>query len=259
VGGIFGQVVTAFQGLLSCGFWFGSFLPVAVFAALNALLLHILLRDKDLLKQFVGANWEWTAPVVVALVVYAYAIAPLVPLCRAFLDGRLLPDWLLEQLRRQPVMVKQRALEAVQASLRDLTATSMADAALTRARANGIATGVAAHPELLEPATAAVRRLEASIARGKAPRIRAMQGVVDTVAAALDANGATMLPGLEELDSRMRDIVSAVRNEVATQYDRRTELYNSMPPVMRPTAVGNARFRSELYSQNAYSAGFDFI
>ena len=32
-----GQAIAAFEGFFSRGFWFGSFLPVAMFAALNAL------------------------------------------------------------------------------------------------------------------------------------------------------------------------------------------------------------------------------
>ena len=36
--GIFGQVLSAFKSILSSSFWFGAFLPVAVFAAVNLLL-----------------------------------------------------------------------------------------------------------------------------------------------------------------------------------------------------------------------------
>ena len=124
--GIFGQIVSAFQGILSRGFWFGSFLPVAVFAALNVILLqYVSPANNDLLTRFVSANWVWTAPIVAALIVIAYAIAPLLPLCRAILDGRLLSDRLYALLCRYPDALKTRAANAATESGRRLGEINM--------------------------------------------------------------------------------------------------------------------------------------
>jgi hypothetical protein len=43
MGGIFGQALSALQGFFTRVFWFGAFLPVICFAALNLLIAHFVL------------------------------------------------------------------------------------------------------------------------------------------------------------------------------------------------------------------------
>src|ERR1700722_7149730 len=101
----------AFQGFFTRGFWFGSFLPVVIFAALNLLLAPFAFEAwaDDIVKDVVSDKWAWGTPMIVVLIVAAYALAPLVPLCRALLDGRRLPDSLFELLRRYPLAEQRRA------------------------------------------------------------------------------------------------------------------------------------------------------
>jgi hypothetical protein len=90
--GIFGQVFSAFQSLLSRAFWFGSFLPVAMFAALNLMLVPVAFPEVDILEKVIRPEWAWMSVVLVGLVIVAYALGPLIPLFRDVLDGRGLPD-----------------------------------------------------------------------------------------------------------------------------------------------------------------------
>ena len=52
----------------------------------------------------------------VSLVVLAYAIAPLIPLFRGVFDGRLLWEWLANQLRRQRVIEARRIRDKIAAA-----------------------------------------------------------------------------------------------------------------------------------------------
>ena len=97
--GIFGQVLSAFKGILSNAFWFGAFLPVVVFAAVNLLLAaQVFDAASDLLKKIPDKKWNWAIPAVLGLIVAAYVLGPMVRLFRAVFDGRRLPNWMFRRL-----------------------------------------------------------------------------------------------------------------------------------------------------------------
>ena len=121
--GIFGQVFSAFQSLLSRAFWFGSFLPVALFAALNLMLAPTVFPSAPKLEDVIKADWGWMPAVLVGLVIVAYALGPLIPLFRELLDGRGLPDIVQRALIRRPEKERQRAEDDLNTA-RDLAASS---------------------------------------------------------------------------------------------------------------------------------------
>jgi hypothetical protein len=119
VPGIFGQVLSAFKGILSNAFWFGAFLPVAVFAAVNLLLAaQVFTAASDLLNQIVAEKWSWLIPAVLGLIVAAYALGPMVAWFRAVFDGRRLPDRLFTLLLPLHVVRRDRADSALRAAHR---------------------------------------------------------------------------------------------------------------------------------------------
>lgn len=114
--GIFEQVLSAFKGILSNAFWFGAFLPVAVFAAGNLLLAtQISSAASDLLNRIRVDKWDGLVPAVLGLIVAAYVLGPMVRLFRAMFDGRRLPDWLFTLLLPLHVERRDRADSALQA------------------------------------------------------------------------------------------------------------------------------------------------
>src|SRR3954447_10077139 len=110
--GLFGNAIAAFQGFFSRGFWFGAFLPVAMFAAVNLFLAWLAGFDwaAQAIGQVVAKDWVWAVPLAAALIVLAYALAPLVEVCRAVLDGRRLPTLVFEWLRGEAYARKNASL-----------------------------------------------------------------------------------------------------------------------------------------------------
>jgi hypothetical protein len=218
VPGIFGQVFSAFQSLLSRAFWFGSFLPVALFAALNLLLAPAAFPGAPALQDVVKADWIWMPPVLVGLVVVAYALGPLVPLFRGVLDGRGLPEVVQRALRFRPLKQRRQAEEAVEAAsslasrLVELRQTASLD--LQAARARGIAFGTTGAPAAIRKAERAVERVANLLNIGQLQLINAA-GAVDRVAAALLLNtsiagpaaDAGLVPRLVALPGRIIDLL----------------------------------------------------
>ena len=89
--------------------------------------------------------------------------------------------------------------------------------------------------------------------------MQTLRAAVDAVVNALKENDATQVEDLADIDSRMRDAIGAMRNNAQARNQRLLERLNAMPQDMRPTDIGNARYRSERYSQNVYNANFEFL
>jgi hypothetical protein len=66
------------QADLSNAFWFGAFLPVAVFAAVNLLLAaQVSSAANELLNQIGTEKWTWLIPAVLGMIVTAYVLGPM--------------------------------------------------------------------------------------------------------------------------------------------------------------------------------------
>ena len=196
--GLLNQAISAFSSILSKLFWFGAFLPVAVFTAIN-LLLTLSLPGIDwaatLWNNLTAGKWPWLLPAVVALIVIAYALAPLVPLFRQILDGRRLPDWLSDRLRRHHLREQRRAFEKLVEAERYFSDTArliqQAPARLRAARTDAARGNMSATPATRSRAEAAVRRLEQDVARGKRPPLARLAAVEAALLDATDTSPAT--------------------------------------------------------------------
>ena len=107
-----GTVIDVFKGFFSRSFWFGNFLPVAIFAFLHLIIAWWVLPNIPL-AEWANADPKSLTyfPIALAvLVVIAYALIPIIPLVRGLLDGSLLPEAVQDMLRREHV-VAARAIQ----------------------------------------------------------------------------------------------------------------------------------------------------
>ena len=121
--GAFNTVYTALKGFFSRGFWFSTFLPVALFSALHCLIVLLKYGSLSLFGVKVSLNgapsgdFTQVAPlIIVALVVISFVIAPFVNYLRGLLDGSLLPEALHDRLRGcryRSARVKKQQLEVL--------------------------------------------------------------------------------------------------------------------------------------------------
>jgi hypothetical protein len=272
--GLFGQALAAFQGFFSRGFWFGSFLPVAMFAAVNLILAWIasFVSSQRAIDDLQAKDWVWAAPIAAGLIVLAYALAPLVPVCRAILDGRRLPVVLFEWLRGEAFTRKNKALTRLMRTgqypehtklLRSVVALRLNVVGLVPApgvlrpllvvllRASGI--------WFIWPASLAVRFLEARVASGNLPSDPTIDLVVTLAFAAINLNAGSNSSTLQGLETRIRDALDKADENARDRYRRLQEHYNKLPRDAQPTLAGEARNLSELYSQSVYNVEFSFL
>jgi hypothetical protein len=266
VAGLFGQALSAFSSILSKLFWFGAFLPVALFTAIN-LLLTLTLPGSDwasaLWNNLTAEKWPWLLPAVVALIVVAYALAPLVPLFRAILDGRRLPDWLYDQLRRHHLQEQRRAYEKLLEAENYLTVSAQlidqAPARLLLARDFGPRANLPANPAALSRAEVAVSQLERYVARGQRPAIWRLDAVEQALLFATTSTPVAANATLESLVLRFTDTLGLINDYARDPRDRCVERYSRLPRVVQSTAIGNARRLSENYGLDMYRADFAFL
>lgn len=108
---MFTSLIGTFQGFFSRAFWFGNFLPVAIFTAIH---LAIASWQYPATVQV----WYWiTGPntvtsvfplVTATLVILAYVLAPFVPMMRSVLDASRLPPQWRDALHRRHVAYAHR-------------------------------------------------------------------------------------------------------------------------------------------------------
>jgi hypothetical protein len=267
MGALFGQAIAAFQGFFSRGFWFGAFLPVAIIGALNVLLAWFTFDGtQGLVDHLVADKWTWGAPIFATLIVAAYALAPLVPLCRAVLDGRQLPEAVFERLRRRPLAEFRRAygdwFAAVRAEQDLIKVRNAAEASLLEAREAGTAVGQVAQIKLIADARKALVALELRRDRGRVLPRPELEDGWKKIKEALEKNDPSQDNDLNSFNSRMLAILDLAVTEAGARTRRQQDRTKRLPPDARdvqPTASGNARSLSELYSQRVYNVEFGFL
>lgn len=263
---LFGPALSALQGFFTRGFWFGSFLPVAIFCVLNELIGYVTIGGPFalLLGKVQTANWFWSIPIAAGMIVFAYALAPLVPVCRAVLDGRLLPDGLVEQLRAEPLIGKEKA-ELTLESARD----SLAQIELLR---NGLAlallqaAGDQAHNAQIPPtltgaavtAKRAVAVIESRLERKRSVTGADLSAMLGNVAEAIRQNALSADARLD-LVNRCLDVLPDAADLEQDRVTRLADARAKWPDRVKATDVANARELSEIYSQRVYGVGFDYL
>jgi hypothetical protein len=276
-GSMLNNIISTFQGFFSRAFWFGSFLPVALVAAVHGLFAWLRYPEWFPLKQWLTASFDSLTlfpAVFAALVVLAYALTPLIPLFRGVLDGSLLPEWIYDWLRRERVVF----VRAVRANVRAALETSAAyDRLLKRtveelraARAAGLHAGGPPQRNLVEAAESSIKPLRKQIEAGATPPIEDARRVVDTLAAALrdrplpapppppDPALARRLDACHDLLIRLLNYARAEANH---RFKALTVRHSTVLAIETPQATGmaDARWLTERYSFNAYKVDFDYL
>jgi hypothetical protein len=130
--GAFNTVYTALKGFFSRGFWFSTFLPVALFSALHCLIALVKYGSLSLFGMNLSLNsapsaveFAQAAPLImVALVVISFALAPFVDYLRGPLDGSLLRKALHDWLRKRRYTIARAKEQELKALFEDLGAVS---------------------------------------------------------------------------------------------------------------------------------------
>jgi hypothetical protein len=264
--GIFGQVLSAFKGILSSAFWFGAFLPVAVFAAVNLLLAAQVSRAaNELLNQIGVEKWTWLIPTLLGLIVAAYVLGPMARLFRAVFDGRRMPDWLFTRLLPSHVVRRARAhlalLEAYQRQAdvkqwQEHALATLVDAKGTQPRPVANAGNAS---KLIADADRRVTHLQTRLRAGRWIKKTEFLGVETAL-----ANARLSIPPLadpivdlleQSFFQALVDLAVIAGSHAARRQDRRRRL----PRQVQPTSMGNVRQYHENYANNVYHADHDFL
>jgi hypothetical protein len=280
------QLVNSFQSFFSRGFWFGNFLPVAIFMVVNLIIAATAFPEA---VQF----WAWLrqpgasevvsyAPLVVGgLVVVAYALAPMIPTCQAILDGRLLPAWLHDGIRRRRLPELRRIRERLNAAVKTyadyelLGGTAIRQAWAARSLGMTRQPPIGGRTEIVAAETALTAFRRAMESRGRLPAIADAEAAVQAVVSALSLSNAGLPanhPNAEELSwSRRAANAMALllqlleqapaearhRFQFLSEHTRGLAVREFEDP--QATRIGDARVVAERYSEDVYQAEFEYL
>jgi ElaB/YqjD/DUF883 family membrane-anchored ribosome-binding protein len=277
----FNSAVKAFEGFFSKLFWFGVFLPVALFATLHLGLAT--LTFNGVWKAVSGPITEtgWLAGAIIGLIVLAFLISPLLPLLRGLLDGSLLPAWLCTRLVKLRVKAVQQRRAALQETLD--TAGGINQLAGKKDRMQAAYTAGA---ELLEAgneaviteAEKAVTAADALLRHAKLPDLATLEAAIAAVEAAFGVNNPdqkklrTLKPNAApaelELAKRtgaagdaLETVLRNAADEAAGRYEAAKERLRGVPTdvAVQATRMGDARRAAERYAMDAYGVEFAFL
>jgi hypothetical protein len=264
--GIFGQVLSAFKGILSGAFWFGAFLPVAVFAAVNLLLAaQISSAANELLNQIGTEKWTWLTPAVLGLIVTAYVLGPMVGLFRAVFDGRRLPDWMFTRLLPFHVVQRDRADSALRAAnlWKDLVNEWQRRAEFNLADAKAIQPrpirGAGDAQKLLTDANRRVTRLQQRAQAGISISPEEVSRVETAIADWRRSIPAATDSIVDRLEQSFFQVLADLAIMAGSHAERRLDRKRRLPPQVQATSMGNARQYLENYAKDVYHADFAFL
>jgi hypothetical protein len=280
---MFNQLISAFQGFFARSFWFASFLPVAIFVALNALIASVAFPSRVHAWLWLTKPTEtaaWVPAVFAIMVVCAYAITPVIPVIRGWLDGTLMPDWLYDRLRREHGIQVRAARDSIDLALRDFNVWTRknreAEETLSDARAFGNALADAPDETSVAAAEGAVKDVRKGTDKGKLPRVNDVTKDIDSVTNAtrvlvdaLRANSCR-LPSTHpnrrramRLDAAHRSFIRALSDgttEARIHFAVLSERYRDFQlENPQATRVADARFGAEVYCWSVYAVRFDYL
>jgi hypothetical protein len=281
---MFGTIFDKVQTLLSRTFWLGNFFPVLVFALLNLALAWI---GIDGFSAWLALKWPDATVLsavpafgLIAVGILGFVLAPLIPVFRSALEGKILlpPPW-REQLRAeftakaQELHASVRAAEAEFAFFDRLT-TRAPDRFRAAREAQGARDDL--NRATYERAMRAVgllmdevRRTQRTYDARLLPHdlvTAAVEGLEDALRQyPLDPGPANPVRDVAQALGRAQgEVQAAVRGarDIAdrtlqgVEADFRTSY---LPTDIRPTRMGNSRAAMEQYPSVAYLADFDFL
>lgn len=279
---MFNTVFTIFQGGLSRAFWFGSFLPVLIVAAVHLGIAGALFPEHVPVRVWVlegtGTAAATLTLIFVVLLVVAYMLMPLQPLLRDFLDGRLLPDWLHYAMRKARMADIEEARKSLRTArsaykaMRDLLVGEKMDD-LREAREKGMKVPVqlaAAGKAAIDDASKACSDLEVHVRDGvlaPSDARRAYEALKNALAQhPAHASGAAAplaadARRLHETHQRFLALVATARLEARHRVDTLTTRYlTSMPlDVPQATRFGDVRRICERHSDEVYGVDFSYL
>lgn len=265
---VLNEVLGTFKGFFSRAFWFGNFLPVALFTALHLAIAWAALPNVRLEDWFsdTASKAIYFTTTFAALVVIAYASTPLVPVMRGLLDGSLLPDVCYDALRRQHLITARNVRTKINASFEYFT--SVADLNFSRskeiweARAAGVELGRIGDAAAMTSAVRAVEKLVSEFDDGVPPRYEALDQVSQRMVEALKSNSAKLADG-KLLSRAVGRLIQLLKDAEADAYQQLHTVEARYRHVAfdRPqtTRMADTRFMVESYSSNAYGVDFDYI
>jgi len=264
--GIFGQVLSAFKGILSNAFWFGAFLPVVVFAAVNLLLAaQVFDAASDLLKKIPDKKWNWAIPAVLGLIVAAYVLGPMVRLFRAVFDGRRLPNWMFRRLLPLHVIRRDLADADLRAAnlWQDLVSEWQRRAQTNLSAAKDIrprpVPGAGDAGSLLTDAFRRVGRLQRRVRAGRSINEAEVFRVETALASARRSISPAIDPILDGLEQSFFQALAYQAVMAGSHAARRLDRKRRLPPQVQATSMGNVRQYLENYANDVYHADFDFL
>ncbi len=257
----FTSLLSYLGGLFSRAFWFGSFLPLAVFAILNFLFVVFVY---DLPMNWtpwttLGNDWKGLPLALLGLLVMTYAIAPLVSALHGVLDGSLLPEdlhRLLFRHRRAEVAKRRKQKQnatALMATFKALYETKPAE--LEMARQEGLSHPI---PAKVSRNSAAfdVMLLEMTLASAFLPKAQEVSDAADAVAA-LMRSGDRVADALRyRMLAVLEDSARVAEHEAIMATSRSRGLALEHP---QATRIGDARAFVEGYSLAVYNVQFSYI
>jgi hypothetical protein len=199
----------------------------------------------------------------VALVVLAYALAPLAPLFRGILDGRFLWTWVNNELRRERVIDARRIKQEIE----DARALGRALEWFARNQREWFdrvaTTGNQIAPEQAEPeridlARGEIVKLQAKIDGARLPTTEA-ESAFNALLGALETNRSSQT--LTDLRGQFATLIATAADQAPYRWEVLVDRYGERFVLENPqaTRMGDARLLSEAYSLGAYGANFRYL
>lgn len=268
----FSGILSGFAAFFSRGFWLGALLPVVIVAVLH-LLLAVAFYDEVVLskvfEEVTGATGKALATAA-ALIVLAYALAPLIRLFQGALDGSLLPRAVHERLRRDRARAWVTADAEYRAGMKEDAELGATEERITlvlvAARKRGLAGGATNDSPLIEAAEREIGRLHDEIALTRRVDQDRLVKAAWSLQAALQRNTTTRVAGdpwpsrLDALHQRFVLLLKGLNSEAGQRQNafvERSPFFD--PQVWQATRLGDARHRRERYAKDAYDVDFAYL
>lgn len=283
---MFGTVVEKIQTLLSRSFLLGNFFPVLCFAVINLAIAWLAIEG---FADFVGTKWlsdattfsTVSALALVALAIVAFVFAPLIPLIRQILEGRIiLPRSLRDKWIRDFTAQWQELETHLKTASADYAFFDLAvrDAAVRFEIRTKPGDRTNLDPTALNAAKDAFAALKADLAAREQEtvsreRLPAQDKVLDAIKRLesglgqypMQADPTNPVPGIaKELDAMQGALTRILHNAKTFAYrllqaaesNSRT---NFAPHDIRATRIGNSRAAMERYPAVAYDVDYEFL
>ncbi len=272
---MFGNVIDRLQTLISRSFVSARFMPVLIFAGVNAAVFTAAFPDpaNETYEEWKSHPEGYTALGLAGVAITAYLLAPLVPVFRMILEAEFLPGFLWNLLRHRYVREgerdRQRTREATSAYAWARKYQTDQVANLQMARNGGAGLGGANHLPSIMRSQIGVWLL-GSLRRRHGLATWVLRLVARWLEHALRTNSAELPAGHPHRDRsqvlhrshvRFLDELRAAEAETENRLlrcvarARRTMVFDDP----RPTRLGNLRAVAERYVNSAYGVVFVFL